>query len=236
MSPTNPTFSQVTDGVDDVEAADINPIYNALTIAGEACNNGWTNPNETWEYLSATSITIPAGGTNFYSAGDRIKITQTTVKYFYVIGVTSTVLTVTGGIDYTVANAAITANYYSKMQSPVGFPNYFNWDSTGGHNVQGGSAVTADNFKFNLTGGLVTCTFNSVVTSNATTMTGTAPIAAAFSCGNVVRIRDNSTTYQAGFAVITAGTITYYPLPLTTTGWTNSGTKGVYFGQLSYNI
>jgi hypothetical protein len=46
----------------------------------------------------------------FHKNGDKIKLTQTTVKYFYIVGVANTLLTVTGGSDYTVANAAITNN------------------------------------------------------------------------------------------------------------------------------
>jgi hypothetical protein len=91
----------------------------------DALNDGWLDPKETWAYASATTITVPAGAASRYSVGDKIKLTQTTVKYFYVTAVADTVLTVTGGTDYTVANAAISANYYSKMASPVGFPQWF---------------------------------------------------------------------------------------------------------------
>lgn len=95
---------------------------NQETILG---TDGWTSANESWSYASATTITIPAGGASRYAKGDKIKLTQTTVKYFYIITVADTLLTVTGGSDYTVANAAITANYYSHATSPVGFPNNF---------------------------------------------------------------------------------------------------------------
>lgn len=92
--------------------------------------DGWTIANETWAYASATTITVPAGAASKYGKGDKIKLTQTTVKYFYIVGVADTVLTVTGGTDYTVANAAISANYYSKIANPQGFPGFFNWTPT----------------------------------------------------------------------------------------------------------
>jgi len=92
--------------------------------------DGWQDANETWAYASASTITIPAGGAAKYAKGDKIKLTQTTVKYFYVVGVADTVLTVTGGSDYTVANAAITLNYYSHVSSPIGFPKVFNFTPT----------------------------------------------------------------------------------------------------------
>ena len=91
--------------------------------------DGWVNSDETWTYASATTITVPAGATAKYQKGDKIKLTQTTVKYFYIVGVADTLLTVVGGTDYTIANAAISANYYSHASSPVGFPNYFNQSS-----------------------------------------------------------------------------------------------------------
>jgi hypothetical protein len=91
---------------------------------------GWNDPKETWTYASASTITVPTGAAAKYTIGDKIKLTQTTVKYFYVINVADTLLTVTGGSDYTVANAAITLNYFSHDATPVAFPPYFNWTPT----------------------------------------------------------------------------------------------------------
>ena len=90
-----------------------------------ASNDGWIDANESWAYASASTITVPSGAAAKYAKGDKIKLTQTTVKYFYVVGVADTVLTVNGGTDYTVANAAITLNYYSHATSPIGFPSKF---------------------------------------------------------------------------------------------------------------
>jgi len=84
--------------------------------------NGWTPALETWTYASATRITVPSGATSKYQKGDKIKLTQTTVKYFYIVGVADTLLTITGGSSYTLTNATITNNYYSKVENPQGFP------------------------------------------------------------------------------------------------------------------
>lgn len=93
--------------------------------------DGWIDANETWAYATASTITVPSGATSKYSKGDKIKITQNaTVKYFYVTEVTDTVLTVKAGTDYTVANEAITANYYSHQSNPTGFPSFFNYTPT----------------------------------------------------------------------------------------------------------
>ena len=91
--------------------------------------DGWIPAEETWTYASATTFTISGDKTSKYQKGDKIKLTQTTVKYFYIIGISysapNTTVTVTGGTDYTVANAAITLPYFSKIENPQGFPHTF---------------------------------------------------------------------------------------------------------------
>lgn len=92
---------------------------------------GWLDlSNTTWTYSSvdgATGIvTINADLTAYIQAGDRIKFTQTTVKYFIVtktptFGAGVTTLTFWGGTDYTLANASISAPFFSRAKSPFGF-------------------------------------------------------------------------------------------------------------------
>ena len=70
-------------------------------------------------------MTCSGDQTTKYCAGMFFRLTQTTVKYFIITkvsysGVTS--ITLYGGTDYTLANAAITSPYYSFSQSPFGFP------------------------------------------------------------------------------------------------------------------
>jgi len=57
----------------------------------------------------------------------KIKLTQGTVKYFIITAVSTysggkTTITVYGGTDYDLADSAISANAYSMMRTPVGFP------------------------------------------------------------------------------------------------------------------
>lgn len=96
-----------------------------------AAINGWTAGTGTWSYSSADSptfvISINADVTALIGVGQRIKLTQTTVKYFIVTAVGAysggaTLVTVYGGTDYTLANAAITSPYYSNIKAPFGFP------------------------------------------------------------------------------------------------------------------
>jgi hypothetical protein len=82
--------------------------------------DGWIGASESWAYASASTITVPTDATTKYDVGDYIKFTQTTVKYFVVTAVSSTILTLSGISGVTIANATISANYYSKTRNPHG--------------------------------------------------------------------------------------------------------------------
>lgn len=88
--------------------------------------SGWYSVSDAWVYASADSptfvITVPTDATTTYTPGMRVRLTQTTVKYFLVTAVTATTLTVYGGTDYTLANAAISAISVSGSTAPFGFP------------------------------------------------------------------------------------------------------------------
>lgn len=91
---------------------------------------GWLAAEETWTYASSDSptftFTVPGDKSTKYYPGMRIKLTQTTVKYFIITGVVysspNTTVTVYGGTDYTLANEAIIYPYYSSAKAPAGFP------------------------------------------------------------------------------------------------------------------
>ena len=98
--------------------------------SSSSSSDPWIASGETWTYASADdpTFTFTISGvdlTTKYSAGMRIKLTQTTVKYFIITKVafsTDTTITIYGGTDYDLANAAITDPYYSVAKAPVGFP------------------------------------------------------------------------------------------------------------------
>lgn len=123
----------------------------ALTAAA---NDGWiTDSGTTWTYASSSTINV-ANGTLFQK-GDRIKLTQTTAKYFVVTGVSGNVITVSGGTDYTVANAAITTQQYSHEANPLGYPGWFALSApasyTGIDNGAGGAPTTSES-RFSIVG------------------------------------------------------------------------------------
>lgn len=100
-------------------------------IKPEAITSGWISAGETWTYASADdptfTFTVASDVTTKYSAGMKIKLTQGTVKYFIITAVSAfsggnTTITVYGGTDYDLANSAISANAYSMMRTPAGFP------------------------------------------------------------------------------------------------------------------
>lgn len=108
---------------------------NVVSGATAAQADGWTYDDAaTWTYASATTFTVAGDQTVKFSKGTRIKLTQTTVKYFVVVGSSAaggtTTVTITGGSDYSLANAGITSPFYSYAINPQGYPTYFNYATT----------------------------------------------------------------------------------------------------------
>jgi len=112
---------------------------------------GWIASSDTWTYASATTFTIAGvDRTAMFPKGTKIKLTQTTAKYFYVVDSafsTNTTVTVTGGITYTLANAAITSPYYSYASTPQGFPAYFNF-TFGTTSASGSMTIATEEYTF----------------------------------------------------------------------------------------
>jgi hypothetical protein len=204
-----------------------------------AHNTGWI-PSAALVYVSASSFKITGVDvTATYIKGTKIKLTQTTDKYFYVTGSsfsTDTTVTVTAGSDYTVANAAITSPYYSYASNPQGFPTWFSYTPT----ITGFSVdPTTVKARFIIYGN--SCTVNINIsnggTSNATTMTVTAPVVGVVT--NTSWTNSLGATFDNG-AYVAAGGVWLDSadniLHLYTSGpgtWTASGTKFAHF-QITY--
>lgn len=101
-------------------------IYGVVKIVDGLTWDGWQPDSDTWKYVSATSFKIEGKNvTERFPVGTKIKLSQTSVKYFYVLSATystDTTVTVTGGSTYSLANAAITSPHYSYADTPQGFP------------------------------------------------------------------------------------------------------------------
>src|SRR3990167_2905980 len=117
--------------------------------------DGWQSVSDSWTYASADAptftITVPTGAASIYGVGMRIKLTQTTVKYFIITAVADTVLTVYVGTDYTLTSAAISAISYSLMKAPLGFPmNPTKWTVILNDTAQRLQSSTTNNTYYNL--------------------------------------------------------------------------------------
>jgi hypothetical protein len=205
-----------------------------------ASSDGWLEADAI-TYASATTFTASGDLTSKYQPGDKIKLTQSTggVKYWPIIGVAhsggTTTFTIPANNDYTLVNEAITDPFYSKVENPQGWPDWFAYDG----NSQGFSGLTTDLHKFKVSGGEVHFMWEVDGTSNATTFTMTAPITAADSGINIDRpaglVFDNNTTISgAGRCSLTANSSTINLFKDMASGaWTASSRKRSR-GAMSY--
>lgn len=203
--------------------------------------DGWQQGSGSWTYASATTITVPAADAAVMPVGTKIKLTQTTAKYFYVTGISGSVVTVNGGSDYTVANAAITSPFFSHEANPVGFPQWFNYTVS----YTGFSANPTHVARFCITGRTCTIDVSGTAngTSNANSFTMSIPVTAATVANANWDTHGHGTDNGAGLTnpllcrITSGGTVVTLGINLTTlSGWTASGTKGGDFNTMCYEI
>lgn len=226
-----------------LNSADFEDVADAIDGLQYDAKTGWASVLDTWTYASATTITVPSGATALYQVGDKLRMTNSGTKYFYITAVASTLLTVTGGSDYTVANAAISSIYISRAHWPYGMPACFNYVPT----LVGFSANPANAvYQFWVTG--MHCNLNvrqgTAGTSNSTDFTITLPITAATvsNCSwGVVPYSaiDNGTasTTPAQAQIVSAGTTVILARSISGAGgaWTNVNGKAASF-MIQYRI
>lgn len=207
MSASFPTsvkaFTTKTDGVDDVMAADINDLQNEVVAIENNLLGGWSLDGDTWVYASATSFKIVGKDVRTrFPVGTKLRLTNTTVKYFYAISATlsgsDTLVTVTGGSDYSLANAAITLPSYSYAETPQGFPQVFNytptWTSTGTQPSIGNGSFSG---QFIMIGNLVKVRMYLSIGSTTNKGTGIWQFGLPFAVASNQMI-GNALPYQAG--------------------------------------
>lgn len=101
---------------------------NGVLISADS--SGWFSAHETWSYSAADtpSFTVIVSGdkTEKYSPGMRVRLEQTTTKYFIITKIDysnpNTTITLYGGTDYVLADESITNVYFSTHKAPQGFP------------------------------------------------------------------------------------------------------------------
>ncbi len=160
-------------GADEISVAGL-----AGQLAEAQTPQDWTAAGETWTYASATTVTVAGDVTGKYAVGDKVRLKQGgAYKYFYVVSATysapNTTLTLYAGSDYTVANAAITDQAYSKLATPQGFPHWFYYTPTwtSGSNPQPASPGLLRG-RFTLNGRLLSFEFVLVYGPSTTAGTG----------------------------------------------------------------
>lgn len=225
-----------------LNSADFEDVADAIDGLQYDTKTGWASVLDTWTYASASTITVPSGATALYQAGDKLWMTNSGTKYFYITSVASTTLTVTGGSDYTVANAAISSIYVSRADWPFGFPAHFNWTPT----LTGFSAdPTNTRYLFRIMHKYCIVDFRQTTsgTSNATTFTTTIPVAAATitngGWGTILWQAYNNgaeISPPGRVFVVSAGTTATLQTTTASGAWTNVNGKMASFSGLAYPI
>lgn len=133
--------------------------------------DGWMDAQELWRYSSASgnayTITVPSDATLKYSIGDKVKLTQDniTTSYFYITAVTSNSLTLNGGSGYSITNKSINEAYYSKINTPLGFPQWFNWSPTLSWDGTPPNTIASQTMRFNIIGRMLNFYYDIVYTN-----------------------------------------------------------------------
>jgi hypothetical protein len=223
------------------QAKDINDLNHYL-------NDGWIDPQENWTYASPNTFTVNGDITVRNRKGDKIKLEQDyTIKYFYIIDLSystdseTTMVTVTGGTNYSLAETPIGNNYYSKVGSPQGFPGWFNYTPT----LTGFSAAPTNTvYRFCINNNLCIVEFQQGTngTSNSTAFTATAPVNSA-NINNAIWGHICWSTVDGGTVLTSPGRVTIGSNSNTITvdknvagaAWTGSGGKRAGF-MLTYEI
>lgn len=202
--------------------------------------DGWVDDTaHTWTFATASTFTIAGVDlTTTFTEGTRLKWTQTTVKYGVVVSSTfstNTTVTIAVNTDHTIANAAISANFYSYAANPQGYPGWFNFaptNETGWSTANPFSALS----RFSVTGKLCYVEVHGTGTSDNAATSFDAPIA----CENgtlpaTPLLIVNNGTQAFGKVRFSTATLLVFGLSATSETWTASGTKTIFL-QMTYGI
>lgn len=189
-----------------------------IWLATSLTDPGWMPlPVTTGNFVNATSFTMFGDLTNFFKIGTKVRLFNTTLKYGYVLsssyngGTGLTTVNLIANTSFSLANVAI-SDIKVSYGIPPDFPPMLVYSGA----ATGYSAIDFQNYRFNLNNGLVTVVYRIDGTSNATTLTFAAPIAAlstGYSTYNPVFVLDNgvgqptpgSTAIASGSTTVTVG-------------------------------
>lgn len=251
---TNSTFNNGTLGT----PASVGGTINSATLGTPAITGGtWTTPifqgnidgwiaaTDTWVYASASTFTISGvDRTAIFTKGSRVKFTNNAITVYGIVASsafsTNTTVTLIANSDYSIANSAITAPFYSYQANPQGYPGWFTYATT----WTGFSPAPTYPFKFAASGNTCFVTQNTGAgadgTSNSTLTTFTLPVntingnfgyQAVFGKDNGANLTTPaSIEFVAGTNIVNAYKTFYNG------AWTNTAVKAVFFGMITYQF
>lgn len=225
------TAAELNAGTDDAKFA------TALAIAGRAEKDGWTPARGTWTYASATTITVASGAAAIYQIGDKLRWKQGG-GYLYgtIIAVADTLLTLATNNNYAVVTpAAITDNYYSHIQNPMGFPDWFAYTPVWTGFSADPTGIVAS---FSIFQGKCTVVLGAAAggTSSTIGLTVTLPVTPTTSTYVIVPVINNSLDEAVGVLAITAATTTADVYRSAFAAWTDSNVKRFNKVVFTYDI
>jgi hypothetical protein len=131
-------------------------------------NNDWNSyPKGSFVYGSSTTVSVSGLSiSDLFQVGDKIRLVQGgNTKYFYIVLISGSTLTLSGGDDYVLANELITEFSSSRLGTPSGFPTKFNYTAT----ILNGTFQN-QSLKFSISGNIVQITGGcSIITSTSGT-------------------------------------------------------------------
>jgi hypothetical protein len=139
-SPASGTFNLA---VAPIAADTITAVYGSLAVGG-ASQNEWNSIIGTFTFASSTTINVSNGATGTYNIGDKLRFQNNNsgiYLYDYIVNISGTLLTILGN---TVPNATLTNPYYSRVETPLGFPSVFSWTPTPTNFTVGSGALIAE--------------------------------------------------------------------------------------------
>lgn len=214
-------------------------------VPTDAPADGWSPQTATWVYATSESFTTDGDFSDTITVGDKIKLTQSTVKYFYAVevsydpGADETTVTLNAGSDYALVSATITGPFTSKLCYPDDFPIWFAYTPT----ITGFSADPTDLVsRFKLDGTTCTLVLGTATpgTSDATTLTYSLPIQSEILPNEVwvgpAFLVDNGAPVTGVCKIPSGSSVANFYLDYAETGFTGSGDKAVGALQMIYEI
>jgi hypothetical protein len=161
-----------------------------------ALNTGWLYVAASGTYLSASTFRLTGDFTAYFKIGAKIKLNNTTTKYFYVASSSysapNTTVTIIVNTTYTLANTTL-SNVYISYAEPPDFPGWLSYTSTLSA-VSGSFTSASITGKFSMTGKTMKVVVVVTITTNGTAsgIGVTVPLNCVGGC--VLTGRENQTT------------------------------------------